>query len=205
MILLIDNYDSFTYNLYQMVQAQTEQTVHVVRNDAATYNELMLGDTPPSRIILSPGPGHPDTPSDFGICAELISRHAEHGLPLLGVCLGHQGLASSFGASVIKAPTLMHGKASPVRILVEHPLLAGLPNPFMAMRYHSLVVDEPTLDTSVFDVLAKDDDHDLIMAIAHKTAPLFGVQFHPESIGTPQGARLLGNFLGLRVINTGDP
>jgi anthranilate synthase/aminodeoxychorismate synthase-like glutamine amidotransferase len=197
MILLIDNYDSFTYNLYQMVQAQTSQTVRVVRNDAATYTELMAGDDRPSRIILSPGPGHPDTPTDFGVCAELIDRHAEHGLPLLGVCLGHQGLGSRFGASVIQAPCLMHGKPSPVRILKESPLLAGLPNPFMAMRYHSLVIDEATLPTDTFEVLAKDDDHGLIMAVAHKTAPLYGVQFHPESIGTPEGARLLANFLGL--------
>ena len=197
MVLMIDNYDSFTYNLYQMVQAQTALPVTVVRNNVATYEALMQGDNDVRGIILSPGPGHPDIPTDFGVCAELIDRHGEHRVPLLGVCLGHQGLASRFGANVVSAPVLMHGKASPVRILKPSPLLAGLPNPFMAMRYHSLVVDEATLPLSQFDVLARDEDHGLVMAIAHKTAPLYGVQFHPESIGSPQGAQLLANFIGL--------
>lgn len=191
-IVLIDNYDSFTFNLYQMVQAQTSEKVTVLRNDALTFEEIMALE--PSRFILSPGPGHPDTPEDFGVCAELIDRHADHGLPLLGVCLGHQGLASRFGGRVERAPAIMHGKTSQVEILAESPLLAGLSNPFEAMRYHSLVVAEDTLPMS-FELLAKDRDHGLVMAISHRELPLYGVQFHPESIGTPEGARLLGNFL----------
>jgi anthranilate synthase component II len=193
-ILLIDNYDSFTFNLYQMVQAQTPLKVQVIRNDAMTYDELMA--LKPSRIILSPGPGHPDTPSDFGVCAELIDRHVNHGLPLLGVCLGHQGLASRFGGTVQRARAIMHGKTSWMDILEDSPLLEGLSNPFEAMRYHSLVVEEGSMP-SCFKVLAKDRDHDLVMAIAHRTLPLYGVQFHPESIGTPQGAQILANFLNL--------
>lgn len=191
-IVLVDNYDSFTYNLYQMVQAQTTAPVLVVRNDQYSYEALLALN--PQRFILSPGPGHPDIAKDFGVCREILQRHMEHGRPVLGVCLGHQGLASAFGGRVVQAPTIVHGKTSPVAILNESPLLADMPNPFEAMRYHSLVVEEATLPQGL-TILAKDLQHHLIMALQHDHWPLYGVQFHPESIGTPAGAQLLKNFI----------
>lgn len=200
-VLILDNYDSFTYNLYQMVQAQTNEPVVVHRNNELDWQGLKaLG---PSRIILSPGPGHPSRPSDFGLCQAVIERQAELNCPILGVCLGHQGLIHLSGGSVVPAPEIVHGKTSPVRILKPHPLLAGLPNPFTVMRYHSWTVDRDSLPPE-FELLAETVETDsarepLIMAVAHKKYPLYGVQFHPESVGTPEGAQLLRNFIELKA------
>lgn len=193
-ILLVDNYDSFTYNLFQYLQSQTQEPVEVIRNDACSVEAVLArGDV--SRIVLSPGPGHPDVASDFGICRGLLETQASHRLPILGVCLGHQGLASVWGAKVVGAGAIVHGKTSQVAILLDDcPLMEGLPNPFEAMRYHSLVVEEASLPPSL-RLVAKDETHGLIMALQHESLPLYGVQFHPESIGTPQGKQLLWNFL----------
>jgi anthranilate synthase/aminodeoxychorismate synthase-like glutamine amidotransferase len=194
-ILILDNYDSFTYNLYQMVQTQTNELVLVHRNNHLDWHDIIHLN--PERIIISPGPGHPSKAADFGICQQVVNRHQELHCPILGICLGHQGLAHYFGGSVIPAPAVVHGKTSQVRILKESPLLAGLPNPFTVMRYHSWVVDQGSLPGE-FEVIAKTiEPEPLIMGIQHRTQPLYGVQFHPESIGTPQGAQLLGNFLAI--------
>jgi anthranilate synthase component II len=195
--VLIDNYDSFTYNLYQMIQAQTSHPVKVYRNDAISFEALC--ELRPIGVILSPGPGHPAKASDFGVCAEVLTRWPQLNVPVLGVCLGQQGMAAYFGGQVVQAPAIMHGKTSQVRILKpESPLLQGLSNPFTAMRYHSLVAEEASLP-ACFEVTAKDNDHDLIMGMEHKEWPLYGLQFHPESIGTPEGHRMLLNFITLCV------
>jgi anthranilate synthase component II len=192
-ILIIDNYDSFTFNLYQMLQALTQVPVQVYRNDQLTYEQLQALD--PQKIVLSPGPGHPLVATDFGLCADVITRPLAN-VPVLGVCLGHQGMAAYGGGQVIQAPYIMHGKTSMVQALQpKHPMFAGLPVPFQVMRYHSLVVEAATLPTDTFDVLATDKDHGLIMAMAHRHLPFWGVQFHPESVGTPCGSQLLQNFL----------
>jgi anthranilate synthase/aminodeoxychorismate synthase-like glutamine amidotransferase len=194
-ILILDNYDSFTYNLYQMVQAQTDDVVWVYRNNQLDWPALM--QLRPSRILISPGPGHPANTGDFGICGEVIRRHQELDCPILGICLGHQGLAHHFGGLVVPAPAIVHGKTSPVRILKESPLLAGLPNPFTVMRYHSWMVDRRSVSPD-FEIIAETGGDDpLIMAMQHRIRPLYGVQFHPESVGTPQGAQILGNFLAV--------
>ncbi|MEB3206115.1 MAG: aminodeoxychorismate/anthranilate synthase component II [Vampirovibrionales bacterium] len=211
-IVIVDNYDSFTYNLYQMLQAQTNSPVLVHRNDALTLQALWALN--PAAIVLSPGPGHPAIAADFGICADILKHyqnsaaqepsimHDKPLVPLLGVCLGHQGMGLVFGGQVVQAPTIVHGKSSPVVITAANPLLEGLSNPFEAMRYHSLVVaNNEHFPHEHFDISAithlAEDEPPLIMAMHHKTLPLYGVQFHPESIGTPQGERLLGNFLHL--------
>ena len=204
-VLVLDNYDSFTYNLVQMLQGlanrlQTGETVVVHRNDALSFEELR--NIQPSRVIISPGPGHPAVASDFGICRAVIERQPELGCPVIGVCLGHQGIADVFGGSVVRAPEIVHGKSSMVRWTEERglPLFKGLENPFEAMRYHSLVVQESDFpkDLEILARLQTDKvDNHLIMALRHRTRPIFGVQFHPESIGTPQGERLLQNLLTL--------
>jgi anthranilate synthase/aminodeoxychorismate synthase-like glutamine amidotransferase len=195
-VLILDNYDSFTYNLFQMVQAQTSLEVQVFRNDALCWDDLL--GLRPSHILLSPGPGHPGRVEDFGLCREVVLRYEELACPVLGVCLGHQGLAHYFGGVVAPAPEIMHGKTSPVRILKPSPLLEGLPNPFTVMRYHSWTVNRHALPEE-FEVIAETDEAEpLVMAIRHRRQPLYGVQFHPESVGTPQGGQLLGNFLNLK-------
>ncbi|MEB3286361.1 MAG: aminodeoxychorismate/anthranilate synthase component II [Vampirovibrionales bacterium] len=191
-IVLIDNYDSFTYNLFQMIQAQTSLPVKVYRNDAISWEDLLT--LKPSRVILSPGPGHPGVEKDFGICKRIIEDAEQLGVPILGVCLGHQGMALHLGGDVISAPEIIHGKTSPVAIEKPSPLLEGLGSPFEAMRYHSLLIDEKKLP-DCFEITARETGLGLPMAIQHKTQPLYGVQFHPESIGTPEGALLLKNFL----------
>ena len=186
MILMIDNYDSFTYNLVQMLTAAGAE-VDVVRNDAASVKALLARE--PEGIVLSPGPGRPE---DAGVCLELLRRRAP--VPLLGVCLGHQALGLAFGATVDRAPRLMHGKTSPVRH-GDGGIFAGLPNPFEATRYHSLEVKEPTLPPEL-EPLAWADDGTL-MGMRHRELPYWGVQFHPESVLTASGPHLLGNFLEL--------
>jgi anthranilate synthase component 2 len=185
-ILMIDNYDSFTYNLVQMLTAAGAE-VDVVRNDAASVKALLARE--PEGIVLSPGPGRPE---DAGVCLDLLRRRAP--VPLLGVCLGHQALGLAFGATVDRAPRLMHGKTSPVRH-GDGGIFAGLPNPFEATRYHSLEVKEPTLPPEL-EPLAWADDGTL-MGMRHRDLPYWGVQFHPESVLTASGPHLLGNFLAL--------
>jgi anthranilate synthase component 2 len=191
-IILIDNYDSFTYNLFQMLQAQTEHPVLVYRNDALSFEELQA--LQPNRIILSPGPGHPGNDADFGLCKDVLLRWDELQCPVLGVCLGHQGMVQHLGGQVTQAPTIVHGKMSPMSITDKSPLLEGLESPFQAMRYHSLVTSETDWPSDL-RVIAREDKDNLVMALQHKTRPWYGVQFHPESIGTPEGTILLRNFL----------
>ena len=184
MILMIDNYDSFTYNLVQMLSAAGAR-VEVVRNDAMSVKALLARG--PEGIVLSPGPGRPE---EAGVCLELLRRKAT--VPLLGVCLGHQALGLAFGATVDRAPKLMHGKTSPVRHR-DVGVFAGLPDPFEATRYHSLEVKEGTLPREL-EPLAWADDGTL-MGMRHRELPYWGVQFHPESVLTASGPHLLGNFL----------
>jgi anthranilate synthase/aminodeoxychorismate synthase-like glutamine amidotransferase len=194
-ILMIDNYDSFTFNLVQALQAAGAD-VRVVRNDAITAAEVAaLADDPAADlrgIVVSPGPGNPD---EAGVSMDAIRIAADRRIPLLGVCLGMQAMGQAFGASVVRAPTLVHGEAS----AVSHDgrgLLAGMPDGFPAARYHSLCVDPATLDAD-FYVTATSPEDGVVMGIRHRTLPLEGVQFHPESVLTPDGPHLLANFLRL--------
>lgn len=193
-IVIIDNYDSFTFNLYQMLQAITDEKVDVYRNDKIDFASIC--NLKPSRLVLSPGPGHPAIDSDFGVCKDVILKQNELQAPVLGVCLGHQGMVHHLGGKVIQAPYIVHGKASTVEIIQKSKLLHGLPQAFDAMRYHSLVAADEGFPEQL-QVTAREGKHGLIMALEHKTAPMYGVQFHPESIGTPRGGQILRNFVEL--------
>ena len=185
MILMIDNYDSFTWNLVQYLQ-EMEQEVEVVRNDAIDADGIAaLG---PKAIVISPGPG---TPDDAGVSLETVRRFSGR-LPILGVCLGHQAIGQAFGGRIVRAPTLMHGKTSPIRH-DDGPLYRGLPNPFEATRYHSLVVDPKSFPPAL--VVSATTDAGVIMGLRHRSHPTEGVQFHPESILTTVGKDLMRNFL----------
>lgn len=187
MILVVDNYDSFTYNLVHYLNELGAVTV-VHRNDAITVDEAL--GLRPEAILLSPGPR---TPNEAGICLELIGK-APEALPIFGVCLGHQAIGQAFGGAVVAAKALMHGKTS----LIHHNnrgVFAGLKNPFTATRYHSLSVKEDDLP-QVLEITARTEDGE-IMGVQHRTRPIFGVQFHPESIATECGHELLGNFIDL--------
>jgi anthranilate synthase/aminodeoxychorismate synthase-like glutamine amidotransferase len=183
-LLLVDNYDSFTHNLAHGL-ASAGARVEVVRNDAIGLARALAGGF--DGAVLSPGPGHPAVPRDFGVCAGLVRRGGS--LPLFGVCLGLQGMAHHTGGRVVRAPRPVHGESSPVT-LADHPLFEGLPRRLLAGRYHSLVAEEASLPKA-WDVVARGDG--LVMAIAHRRRPMAGVQFHPESILTPHGPRLLRN------------
>ena len=187
MILMIDNYDSFTYNLVQYLGELGEE-LRVYRNDQITISEIE--ELAPERIVISPGPGRPER---AGICLELV-RHFAGKIPILGVCLGHQAIASAFGGKIVRAKRLMHGKTSEIHHNGKG-IFQGLKNPFLAVRYHSLAVEEASLPED-FEVSARAEDQE-IMAIQHKKYPLEGVQFHPESILTEEGKKLLANFLRL--------
>lgn len=186
-ILVVDNYDSFTWNLVHYLEELGART-QVVRNDSMSAAEaLQLGA---DGVVLSPGPC---TPNEAGICVELI-RETPEDLPLLGVCLGHQSVAQAFAANVVGAKEIRHGKLSVIS-QTGGPLFAGLPQSFEVVRYHSLAVEAVSLpDSLVVDATTADGE---IMALRHKTRPVFGVQFHPESIKTEHGHSLLGNFLGI--------
>src|SRR6476619_2131192 len=195
MILVVDNYDSFTFNLVQALQAAGAE-VKVVRNDAIDRAGLeALADDPASElrgIVISPGPGDPD---DAGVSVATVEVAAEREIPLLGVCLGMPSMAAAYGASIVRAPTLVHGEATEV----THDgagLLEGMPPSFMGARYHSLAVDPATLPPEL-RVTAMSEADRVIMGIRHVSLPLEGVQFHPESVLTPQGPHLLANFLRL--------
>jgi anthranilate synthase/aminodeoxychorismate synthase-like glutamine amidotransferase len=193
-ILVIDNYDSFTFNLvHYLLELGAE--VEVVRNDALTPADAMAKR--PEALLLSPGPS---TPDEAGICLTLIGLAAEAGLPLLGVCLGHQAIAQAFQGRVVRAQAPVHGKTD--RILHQgEGIFARIPSPYTATRYHSLVADPASLPP-VLKVTAQTEDG-TIMGIAHRSLPIFGVQFHPESIATEHGHRLLANFLDLAGIAHG--
>jgi len=185
MILVIDNYDSFTYNLVQML-GSLHGEIRVARNDAITPEQIRALN--PEYLVLSPGPGEPTA---AGFLLDIV-RACSPRIPTLGVCLGHQAIAQAFGGRVVPAPSLVHGKASPVYHTGEG-LFAGLPNPLEAGRYHSLAVDPDSLP-ECFVPLAHSADG-VLMAMAHRDLPIVGVQFHPESVLTPQGGQLLRQFL----------
>ena len=195
MILVVDNYDSFTFNLVHYLQ-ELGPEVEVVRNDALSVAQAL--DLAPEAVLLSPGPC---TPNEAGICLDLIAAAADTGLPLFGVCLGHQALGQAFQGRVVRAPSLMHGKTSPI-FHDGGSVFAGLPSPFTATRYHSLIVDRASLPP-VLEVTAETDG--LIMGLRHRELPLHGVQFHPESIATEHGHRILANFLDLAGISHRSP
>ncbi|HEY5007896.1 MAG TPA: aminodeoxychorismate/anthranilate synthase component II [Caulobacteraceae bacterium] len=187
MILVIDNYDSFTYNLVHYLNELGAET-EVVRNDQIGVAEALA--LRPEAILLSPGPC---TPNEAGICLALLAA-APADMPILGVCLGHQAIGQVYGGQVVRAKTLMHGKTSPIRHNGKG-LFAGMPDGFIATRYHSLSVDRGSLPNAL-EITAWADDGE-IMGLQHKSRPVFGVQFHPESIATQGGHDLLGNFLDL--------
>ena len=184
MILLIDNYDSFTYNLVQLLR-EAGAEVEVVRNDVEDVDSLLARN--PKGIVLSPGPGRPES---AGVCVALLEKQPE--IPMLGVCLGHQCLGAAYGAEVDRAPELMHGKTSRVRYDDDR-LFENLPNPFVATRYHSLRVREETVDEPLEPIAWSEDG--IVMAMRHRDRPYWGVQFHPESVLTTDGPTLLRNFL----------
>ena len=191
MIVMLDNYDSFTYNLVQYL-GELGAEVRVFRNDEVPVQEIE--NLSPSHIVISPGPG---TPSEAGITLELIGRMAGR-VPILGVCLGHQAIGQAFGGKVVRAARLMHGKTCPVAHQGDE-LFDGIPSPVTGMRYHSLVVEPESLPADlVITAWSGDRPKDAeIMAMKHRRHPVYGVQFHPESIGTEHGKRLLENFLNI--------
>ena len=188
MILLIDNYDSFSYNLYQLV-GELNPDIRVARNDALSVSDIVALN--PERIIISPGPGRPE---DAGNIVE-VARELTGRFPILGVCLGHQAICAAFGATVTYARRLMHGKQSDAKLDMRCPLFAGLPDIVPVARYHSLAADPETLPDCL-KVTAVTSERE-VMAIQHRDHPTFGVQFHPESILTPDGRRILKNFIEL--------
>ena len=191
MILLLDNYDSFTYNLYQYLGDFT-QDIKVVRNDICTVSDIW--DMNPSHIILSPGPKRP---AEAGILEDIM-REATGEIPILGICLGHQGLGEVYGGKIVQAPYMAHGKTCHIGIDTRNPLFKGLPERITVGRYHSLVVEKDSYSEALTSI-GESDDH-IVMALAHKTKPLFGIQFHPESILTPLGKEILANFLAIKGI-----
>ena len=186
MILLIDNYDSFSYNLYQVV-GDLDPSIAVIRNDDQTVSDIAAMN--PEAIILSPGPGRP---KDAGVIEDVV-KNLGGKIPILGICLGHQAIGEAFGARITYAKRLMHGKASAVTVDQDSPLFASCPEVIQAGRYHSLAVDRGTLPDNL-DVIAETADHE-VMAIADAGQKIYGIQFHPESILTPKGKQILKNFL----------
>ena len=188
MILLIDNYDSFSYNLYQVV-GSLDPSIQVIRNDDKTVAEIEA--MAPDAIILSPGPGRP---KDAGVIEDVVKSFSGK-IPILGICLGHQAIGEAFGARITYAKRLMHGKASAVTVDQDSPLFASCPEVIQAGRYHSLAVDRSTLPDNL-KVIAETDDGE-VMAIADEAKQIYGIQFHPESILTPKGKQILKNFLAI--------
>lgn len=193
MILLIDNYDSFSYNLVQLL-GQIRPDIRVVRNDAVTVHEIRA--MKPDHLVLSPGPGYPGS---AGILEQAVRELAGE-LPILGVCLGHQGICEAFGGRIVRAERLMHGKQSRIQrtdlnsAAGECPLFYGLPEKFLAARYHSLVAEPASLPKEL-EAVAEDAEGREIMAVRHRKYPVYGLQFHPESIMTSEGCKILENFL----------
>ena len=189
MILVIDNYDSFTYNLVQYLGELGAEVV-VRRNDAVSVDEI--GELAPSAIVLSPGPC---TPKEAGVSVDTIRRWGSS-IPILGVCLGHQAIGEAYGGEVVRAERVMHGKTSQV-CHDGTGIFAGLPSPMEVMRYHSLIVERASLPESLEITAVSQDDPDEVHAVRHREHPVYGVQFHPESVMTPHGKELLHNFLEL--------
>lgn len=189
MILLIDNYDSFSYNLYQMIGAINSEKILVIRNDEKNVDDIKK--LAPSHVIISPGPGRPE---NAGIIIDAIKFLGEN-IPILGVCLGHQAICAAYGAKIIHAKKLMHGKQSEIEPDTSSALFKNFPSKIKVARYHSLAVDFNTVPDCL-KITAKTTDGE-IMAIEHKNYPIYGVQFHPESIMTPEGHILMNNFLKL--------
>lgn len=188
-LVILDNYDSFVYNIYQLLGELTGVAAKVYRNDRVSLEQILADD--PTHLFISPGPGTPENPGYFGVCGDVIRTLAPR-VPILGVCLGHQGIGAVFGAKVVRAPKVMHGKISEI-VHEGRGLFLGLPSPLSVMRYHSLILDESTLPGD-FAVSSRTRDG-LCMSIEHRTWRVAGVQFHPESIGTEHGGALLRNFL----------
>jgi len=188
-VLILDNYDSFVYNLAQYVGEIADEVI-VKRNDEVDVPTVLR--LSPDRIIISPGPGTPADPRFFGVCTEVL-RKVSSETPTLGVCLGHQGIVHSFGGKIVRARRLRHGKTSPIRHDGKG-IFRGLENPFEATRYHSLIVDRRSIPDSL-EVSAQSDDDGEVMGVRHRTFPIDGVQFHPESILTVDGHRIIENFL----------
>tara|TARA_B100000700_G_scaffold39732_1_gene40087 strand:+ start:132 stop:704 length:573 start_codon:yes stop_codon:yes gene_type:complete len=190
MILIIDNYDSFTYNIVQYI-GELGADLEIFRNDKITLNDIETKS--PSKIIISPGPC---TPNEAGISIEVIKEFYQS-IPILGVCLGHQSIGQAFGGNIIKAKKIMHGKVSMIHHQ-DNELFSNINNPFQATRYHSLVIEESSLPDCL-DIIAKTNEieDDEIMAVKHVDHPVYGIQFHPESILTHDGMKLLENFLNL--------
>jgi anthranilate synthase component 2 len=188
MILLIDNYDSFSYNLVQLF-GSLNPDIRVIRNDEMSAEEIK--DLSPSHIILSPGPGYP---KDAGVCEEVVEKLGGT-IPILGVCLGHQGICEVFGAEITHAKKLMHGKQSIITIDTTDPVFSGLPSQIPAARYHSLIASRNSLPDCL--TIIGQDDMGEIMAVKHKEFFIYGLQFHPESILTPDGMTILKNFLSI--------
>ncbi|WP_292664320.1 aminodeoxychorismate/anthranilate synthase component II [Nitratifractor sp.] len=189
MVLMIDNYDSFTYNIVQYCR-ELGADLRVIRNDEMSVDEI--AELGAEKIILSPGPS---TPDEAGVTLDVIERFAGE-LPIFGICLGHQSIAQAFGGDVIRAKNMMHGKTSQVKVTGESPIFETIPEEFRATRYHSLVVDPETLPERIVPVAVSTDDGE-IMALQIRDLPLYGVQFHPESIMSEHGHTMLGNFLKL--------
>lgn len=186
MILLIDNYDSFTYNLLQYI-GEFEPDIRVIRNDA--YSIAEIEEMKPQALVISPGPGRPE---DAGICIEAI-RYFKDKMPVLGVCLGHQAICRAFGGTVSYAKKLMHGKTSMADISGECPLFKGIKSPLQVARYHSLAAPEELLPEGL-EVTARTRDGE-VMAVQHREYPVYGLQFHPESVLTPEGLKIIENFV----------
>lgn len=188
MILLIDNYDSFSYNLYQFVGI-VNPDIKVIRNDELSVSEIE--DLNPTHIILSPGPGYPQ---NAGVCIEIVEKLGKK-IPMLGVCLGHQAICQDFGATISHATELMHGKQSDVSLDRTCSIFLNMPEHILVARYHSLAAQEDSLpDCLIVTAVTKDN---MVMAVMHREYPIYGVQFHPESILTPNGMQIIRNFLSL--------
>jgi len=186
--LVIDNYDSFVFNLVQYI-GEFDGNPVVFRNDEISLEKI--AEINPTHILISPGPGHPADPAYFGICSEVIKTFGQK-TPILGVCLGHQGITTTFGGDVIKAPEIMHGKTSEISHTGDG-VFSGLSSPLIGMRYHSLVSDPKNFPEDL-EITAQTPDG-IIMGLKHKTLSIHGVQFHPESIGSPDGKKMIQNFL----------
>jgi|AGTN01.2.fsa_nt_gi glutamine amidotransferase of anthranilate synthase or aminodeoxychorismate synthase len=191
-LLVIDNYDSFTFNLVQSLRTLSSVQVKVARNDAISMKDIKRLN--PIGIVISPGPGHPANQNDFGINTRVIRSQARLDCPILGICLGHQGIVHVLGGTIDRADEIMHGKRSLLNLDLSSPLFGGLTEQLIAMRYHSLVARDESLPACL-EVVAREERSGTIMAVQHRRKPIYGLQFHPESIGTPDGAKILGNFI----------
>lgn len=194
-VLIIDNYDSFTFNLYQLIAYISALPVEVRRNDELAFSDIEA--MKPSHIVLSPGPGHPAVKRDFGVCKDVVCSAEKLACPVLGVCLGHQGIVQHSGGNVVRADKPVHGKMSEISIVADSPLFAGINSGTKVMRYHSLIAEKVSLpqDLQVLAVLSQEAE--TVMALQNKRRRLYGLQFHPESVGTELGKQILENFIRL--------